>query len=204
MDRKPGSGRPVNASTDENVEEAVEMISSQDSQPGTHVPPRAIARELDVSRSTVRRIVQNSEINQFKRLTTPGMDDGARARRSIRSGDLAEKFSNPRMIERAVFQDESNFPLEIPVNRQNNRVYFKGKKTNIPENRLCHQANRQTKNVMVSAALSWHGVTSPFFVNQKSLKVNGDLGKCRVKPPELKLRVKSIIELRPWAQLDLI
>ena len=54
MDRKPGSGRPPQASSDENVEEALEMISSQDSQPGTHVPPRAIARELDVSRSTVQ------------------------------------------------------------------------------------------------------------------------------------------------------
>ena len=53
MDRKPGSGRPAHASSVENIEEAVEMISSQEEQPGTHVPPRAIARELDISRSTV-------------------------------------------------------------------------------------------------------------------------------------------------------
>ena len=34
-----------------------------------------------------------------------------------RAGCLLEKFeTNPRMIERAVFQDESDFPLEIPMN----------------------------------------------------------------------------------------
>ena len=39
------------------------------------------------------------------------------------AGYLLEKFeTNPRMIERAVYQDESDFPLQIPMNSQNDCV----------------------------------------------------------------------------------
>ena len=44
-------------------------------------------------------------------------------RRVERAGYLLEKFeTNPRMIERAVYQDESDFPLQIPINSQNDCV----------------------------------------------------------------------------------
>ena len=173
MKRRPGSGRPAEASVDDNVEQVEEMICSQE-EPGTHVHPRQIARELDVSRSSVQRMFGNSGINQFKRLTTPHMDDACRKRRTDRASTLAEKFgTTKRKIERAVFQDESNFPLQTPINRQNNRVYFKGKKKDVPVQNLFHEGNRQTKKVMVSAALTWFGVTKPFFVNRRGLKVDG-------------------------------
>ena len=119
-------------------------------------------------------MIKRSKINQFKRVKTPQMDDGARERRVNRASALVQKFGkNVRMIERAVFQDESDFPLQIPMNSQNNRVYHKGKKADIPEKNLCHEGNRQTEKVMVSAALTWYGVTKPFFVNRRGVKVNG-------------------------------
>ena len=34
--------------------------------------------------------------------------------------------TNPRMIGHAVFQGESDFPQQIPINNQNDHVYFKG------------------------------------------------------------------------------
>jgi len=50
---------------------------------------------------------------------------------------LLKKFKkNPCMIKRAVFQDESDFPLEIPLNSQNDRVYFKGQKEDVPAENL--------------------------------------------------------------------
>ena len=72
------------------------------------------------------------------------------------------------MIERAVFQDESPFPLQIPINKQNNRVYFKGKKSDVPAKNLSHESNSICEKVVVSAALTWYGVTKTFIV-----KVNG-------------------------------
>ena len=100
------------------------MICSQEDKPGTHISPRNIAEELKISHSSVCRIVREKGIKQFKRLKTMQMNDSTRKRRIERASNLLEKFQkNPRMIERAVFQDESDFPLQIPLNNQNDRVY---------------------------------------------------------------------------------
>ena len=40
------------------------------------------------------------------------------------------------MIEKTVWQDEKDFTLDVPVNLQNNRVYGKGKKYNVPDENL--------------------------------------------------------------------
>ena len=57
------------------------------------------------------------------------MNDGCRYRRCARAIALAEKFErNTRMIEKAVWQNEKDFTLDVPVNLQNDRVYGKGKK----------------------------------------------------------------------------
>ena len=58
------------------------------------------------------------------------MNDGCRYRRYARTIALAEKFErNTRMIEKAVWQIEKDFTLDVTVNLQNDRVYGKGKKT---------------------------------------------------------------------------
>ena len=173
MDRQKGSGRPVSATTLENQEAVEELICSQEDQPGTHLSPREIAEELNVSHTSVRRMVKQKNISQFKRVKTPQMNEGTRTRRVERAASLLEKFkNNPRMIERAVFQDESDFPLEIPLNSQNDRVYNKGQKNDVPDENLFRPTNRHSVKVMVSDALTWHGVTKPIFVNQRGLKVN--------------------------------
>lgn len=173
MDRKKGSGRPKTATTEENADATEELICSQEEQPGTHVAPRGIKRRLGISRSSVKRVIKNRGINQFKRMKTPRLTDGARNRRLQRAAGLIEKFEkNKRMIEKCVWQDEKDFTLEVPVNSQNDRVYYKGKKADVPDANLISQTKKQSKKVMVSAGLSWQGVTKPFFVNNQGLKVN--------------------------------
>ena len=58
------------------------------------------------------------------------------------------------MIERAIFQDEfkfeSEFLLQISINSQNDRVYFKGQKKMLLIKNLSHQTNRQSVRVMLS------------------------------------------------------
>ena len=173
MERKEGSGRKRTARTPENEEAVEELICSQEDAPGTHLSPRNIAEELEISHSSVCRIFREKKINQFKRVKTPQMNDATRNRRIQRAKFLLEKFqTNPRMIERAVFQDEGDFPLQVPLNIQNNRVYYKGKKKDVPDENLFHHSNRQSIKVMVSAGLTWHDVTRPIFVNNKGLKIN--------------------------------
>ena len=86
---------------------------------------------------------------------------------------LAEKFErNTRMTEKTVWQDEKDFTLDVPVNLQNDRVYGKGKKSDVPDGNLFASTNNMSRKVMVSAAISWYGATKPFFVNENGIKVN--------------------------------
>ena len=173
IERKKGSGRPITACTPENEEFVDEEICSQENLPGTHTHPREIAEKLNVSHTSVRRMIKKKKNNQFKRAEAPKVDEGGRKRRKDRVKSLSKKFDNdPRKIERAVFQDEKDFPLNTPTNRQNNRVYFKGKKRDVPPPNLYSERKGQCKKLMVSAAVTWFGATKPFFVNEKGLKVD--------------------------------
>ena len=51
------------------------------------------------------------------------------------------------MIEKTVWQDEKDFTLEIPVNLQNNHLYGKGKKSDIPDENLVSSTIKMFKNV---------------------------------------------------------
>ena len=157
MDRKRGSGRPRTARTEENEEMVEEQICSQE-EPHTHQTPRQIEKSVEISRSTVRRIIDDKNINNFKRTKTPAMNDGTRQRQVERSGGLKEKFeNNPRLIERCVRQDEKDFTVDVPVNHQNDRVYQKGKKSDIPPENLEQSTKKMSRKVMVSAGICYHG-----------------------------------------------
>ena len=69
-------------------------------------------------------------------------------------------------------EDEKDFTLDVPVNLQNDRVYGKGKKSDVPDENLFASTNKMSRKVMVSAAISWYGATKPFFVNENGIKVN--------------------------------
>ena len=69
------------------------------------------------------------------------------------------------------FLNETDFTLESPVNLQNDYVYGKGKESDIPDENLFSSTNKMSKRVMISAVVSWYGVTKPFFVNNNGIKV---------------------------------
>ena len=58
--------------------------------------------------------------------------------------------------KKSIFQDESDFLLQIPINKiivsinsQNNGVHFKGQRKDVPNKSPFHQTNRQSVKVMV-------------------------------------------------------
>ena len=51
-----------------------ELICSQDEFPETHNSSREIAKNVGISRSSVRRLVKRRKINQFQRMKTPQMN----------------------------------------------------------------------------------------------------------------------------------
>ena len=90
MERKQGSGRPITVTTDENTEVVEELICSQEEEPGSHKPPRSIAKDLEIGHSSVRRIIENKNINQFKRSRAPDTNPGTKKRRVERAACLAD------------------------------------------------------------------------------------------------------------------
>jgi hypothetical protein len=113
-------------------------------------------------------------LNAYRRAITPQVTSAARLRRYDRSRDLLIRF-NETHLKKFCFQDEKDFSLQIATNRKNNVVWSSKKKTEIAPERLFHERNKQSKKVMVSAAISWNGVTEPFFVSDTdtNIKLNG-------------------------------
>ena len=78
MDRRPGSGRPRTAMTEENEAMIEDLICLQEEKPGSHMSPREIEKHAGISRSSVRRIVKKKGLRQFKRLKTPRLSEGTK------------------------------------------------------------------------------------------------------------------------------
>ena len=111
---------------------------------------------------------------------------------------MAERFHhNPRLVEKFAYQDEKDFTLEVPTNIQSNRVYFKGKKGQAPDENLFHQKNKQSIKVMVSACLTWNGATKPFFVNGCGVKMNAKAYKQHLQK-ELVPAVQHLYKHKNW------
>ena len=171
-ERRNGSGRPITATTPDISEECEELICSQEDRPGTHFSVREIARQVNVSKSSIHRIVKKKNLHAFKRISTPQMNNNCRKRRKERTSNLLQRFSE-YSLPRLVFQDEKDFSLQVKTNRQNNRVYGYGLKKDISPQRLFNEGNRFSIKVMVSAVITWKGVSPPFFVADPEMKVNG-------------------------------
>ena len=94
------------------------MICLQEEFPRTDKKSlRKIARNVGISRSSVKRLVKRRKISQFKRMKTSQMNNGTRDRRTVKSGDLAERFnSNPTLVNKFVIHDDKDFMLEVPTN----------------------------------------------------------------------------------------
>ena len=171
--RKKGSGRPVTVTTPANIQYVEQHAESQENEPGTHLTCRAMARNLKASKSSVSRISRRSaKLKSVKRLRSVTIPAGTRLRRLVRARALLQRFPNWR-VKKIVFQDEKDFTLEVPTNRQNNRIYIRGKKSEVDPKRLYHEGNRQSLKLMVSCCASYNGVTKPFFIDPQQAKVTG-------------------------------
>ena len=133
--RKLGSGRPVTATTTQNQDAVEELALSQESEPGTHLSTRKIARRVGISNGSVSTILKRKDLKSLKRLSTPNMKPATKQRRLERCRRLYKRFSDLE-VKRLVFQDEKDFTLEVPFNSQNNRCYTSGNKSDIDDDRL--------------------------------------------------------------------
>jgi len=166
-DRTKGSGRPVSAMTDENLCQVEQLCQSQEDKPGSDKSQRQTARIIGVSRSSIQRMLKRRLLHAFKRMRTSAVNANARHSRKTRSQALYRRFAT---VKKVIFTDEKDFTLEVPTNCQNDRVYAKGRKSDICPNRLYHHRNRFSKKLMVRAGVSWNGKTEIFFIDLRRPK----------------------------------
>ena len=95
-----------------------------------------------------------------------------RSNRKTRCRLLLNRFTAEK-VKNIIFSDEKDFTLEVARNRQNDRVYGK-RKRDIAPNRLYHETSRFTKNIMVSAGVSWKGKNRIHFIDTECTKVNSE------------------------------
>ena len=84
-------------------------------------------------------MIKRRNFCQFKRVKLPEMNYGCRNRRYACAIVLA--------IER-------DFTLDVPVDLQNDQVYRRGKKSDIPDENLFASTNKMSRKVVGSAAIS--------------------------------------------------
>ena len=171
-ERRPGSGRLRTASTEEISNEVLDLTESQESEPGTSKSLRSVSRSVGISPATASRISKKSKRKSVKRINTPQLNDGAIQRRFKRAKNLYTRYNNDQ-VKLLVWQDEMDLTLQVPSNRQNNRIFIRGRKNDVNPERLYHPGNKMSEKLMVSCLLSWNGVSKAFFVNPQKTKVNG-------------------------------
>ena len=111
-----GSDQPVTATTGENASIFEELVCSQDNEPGTHQTNHT----LDINQQIISSLLgQEKESHCYKRLKTPQMNSACHKRRAKCAGKFLQHFSI-HSLRRLVFQDEKDFSLQVPANRQNN------------------------------------------------------------------------------------
>lgn len=163
-------GAPRTVTTAANQEAAEIILLSQDDQPGSHLSHRHAAHHLNISRRSVQRLAKRAGIKSFKRINATRISLTVRNKRIKRCRYLYRYF-NCNDVKYMCFQDEKDFTLEVPSNRQNNRVNSTGRKMDIPPERLYHEQSRFSLKLMVSCCVSWNDKTQIFFVNPQETKV---------------------------------
>ena len=166
--------KPMPKRTIENIAAVENLIMCQESQPGTHRSEREIAREINVSQSTVHRIVHHElNLKCLKKKRAQELTESNKLTRLIRARQLLRDYSQSK-VHFIWFTDEKLFTVTAPKNAQNDRLYVPAgrKKKEVNAKRLLQTRSTFTKSVMVSVGVSSLGSTDLIFIDP-GVKING-------------------------------
>ena len=149
-------------------------LFSQEDAPCTHATPSEIASTLNISETSVRRIIKDDlQLVPFKKIRTQRLSQGNIQKRIERCPKILRQFDK-KSLDRAFFSDEKIFKVEQLYEPHNQVVYApKGTmRMDIEDDRIYVERSGFNDQIMVSVAVSKLGKTSMFFV-EPGAKVNG-------------------------------
>lgn len=174
VDRQPGSGRPRLVRTDDNIAAVHDLVLSQEDAPQTHRTTRQIAREKQISQTTVVRIIREDlHLKCLKKRRAQALTIANTDSRLERCKQLLRKFPE-HTVGFIWFTDEKIFTVAPPINSQNDRLYVSAttRKRDVDASRLLRTRPTFSRSVMVSVAVSKLGCSDLFFV-EPGVKVDG-------------------------------
>lgn len=150
VQRRSSSGRPCTASSEENKENIVKHFKEN---PSTSI--RSVASSLNISKSSVGRILQQENFHPFEPSYCQFLYDGDEDRRLQFCETMVELCDNyPAFLRELVFSDECHFELHGAVNKHN--IHFWDQQNP-------HEIIRtpvKTRSLTVWMAISFHGVVA--------------------------------------------
>ena len=170
--RKPGSGRPRCARTDDVIDQVEDLVLSQEDAPQSS--QRQITRHVGISLTSVNRIIKNDlQLKCHKKHRAHELTEANKKVRLDCCRKLLRRYP-AATVNFIWFTDEKLFTVAAPSNAQNDRVYapISVRKKNIAPSRLLRCRPTFSKSLMVSVGVSALGRTDLHFIDA-GVKING-------------------------------
>ena len=156
---------------------------------------RKLAREYQVSRVTVRKVVHRDlGLKSLERRKVHHLAPALRKKRLDRCKGLLQRLA-PEDCDRVLFSDEKVFTVEESVNRQNDRILVSSTKAN-PGMRYIDRVQK-TLSVMVWAGVSAYSRTNLVFVPQGA-KINSISYQELILQREVRSAGSNLFNNEPW------
>lgn len=163
--RKGGSGRRMkfDSVTRQTVVELA--ITPETSPKRGHSSQREICRQMNLSKGTVFRILKNSKLKCYKRIKCNYLTEAHKQSRQEKCLAMIDRFKEQDKWKQVWFSDEANFCLHPKINLQNERIYRAVElKTDINNDDLLVEVEKQQPSIMCYGAISWYGKTELRFI----------------------------------------
>jgi transposase len=181
---RPGSGRPRDATGEENVEEVKRRIEEDPSNRCNSV--RKLAADLDISIGSAHKIlVDDLGLYPYKLRPRQKLTVEHRRKRRERCSAFRERFTNDTHRQ-VIWSDEKIFTIERATNQQNDRIWL----TEAPEAEEAIVEHVQHPLQLLVWAAIGYGVKVPLVFFDGNTRVDGNAYR------------ETVLEgaLRPWAQ----
>ncbi|CAM4782320.1 unnamed protein product [Rotaria magnacalcarata] len=135
------------------------------------ISARSLAKKLNVSRSTVRRIIKDDlGYKAFVKRVAPKLTEKQKIKRKS-FGLWVRKNIRKSMTAQILFSDEKRFDLDGMYNRQNERIYA-ATRDEADEKGAVHRKTKFPTGVMVWLGVCYEGITRPVIIENGTIDTN--------------------------------
>ena len=132
---------------------------------------RKMAKELNISKSTMNRILKNDlKLTSYKKQYKQVLSAASKMKRLNRCKILLNKIKNSAG-EVIIWSDEKIFTVQQILNKQNDRIYSSDIRLE-PDKRKFNFRRQKPASLMVWAAVASDGTKSPLVFIDQGVKVN--------------------------------